>query len=102
MNEMGNEWERMSGWRYKETQAYRDGLKVNLQIENLLRIITEFQGQVLFARAIVTNQGYVLSVALVSLTKRQLPAACYRHHKLGILCQRWNKRHGSLQSARAR
>ena len=88
IKEMWKEWKRMIGWRCKITQACRDGLTVNLQIENLLRIITEFQGQVLFARAIVTNLGYVLSVALVSLTKRLLPAACYRHHKLGILCQR--------------
>ena len=65
---MGKEWERMSGWGCKITQAYRDGLKINLQIENLLRIISELQGRVLFARAIVTNLGYVLSDALVSLT----------------------------------
>ena len=75
INEMGKEWERMSGWGCKITQAYRDGLNVNLQIENLLRIISELQGQVLFARAIVTNLGYVLSDALVSLTKGLLPAS---------------------------
>ena len=34
----------MSGWGCRITQAYRDGLKVNLQIENLLRIISELQG----------------------------------------------------------
>ena len=75
INEMGKEWERMSGWGFRITQAYRDGLKVNLQIENLLRIISELQGQILFARAIVTNLGYVLSDALVSLTKGLLPAS---------------------------
>ena len=75
INEMGKEWERMSGCGCKITQAYRDGLKVNLQIENLLRIISELQGQVLLARAIVTNLGYVLSDALVSLTKGLLPAS---------------------------
>ena len=57
------------------TQAYRDGLEINLQIENLLRIIPELRGQVLFARAIVTNVGYVLSDALFSLTKGLLTAS---------------------------
>ena len=74
ITETGKEWERMNSWGCKITQAYRDGLKVNLQIENLLRITSELQGQVLFARAIVTNLGYVLSDALVSLTKALLPA----------------------------
>ena len=74
-NEMGKEWGRMSGWGCKITQAYRDGLKVTLQIENLLGIISELQGQVLFARAIVTNLGYVLSDALVSLTEGLIPAS---------------------------
>ena len=75
INEMGKEWERMSGWGCKITQAYRDGLKVNLHFKNLLRIISELHGQVLFARAIVINLGYVLSDALVSLTKGLLPAS---------------------------
>ena len=75
INEMGKEWERMSGWGCKITRAYRVGLKVNLQVENLLGFISELQGQVLFARAIVTNLRYVLSDALVSLTKRLLPAS---------------------------
>ena len=44
INEMGKEWEHMSGWGCKITQAYRDMLKVNLKIENLLRIISELQG----------------------------------------------------------
>ena len=65
----------MSGWGCKITQAYRGGLKVSLQIENLLRIISELQEQVPFARAIVTNLGYVLSDALVSLTKGLIPAS---------------------------
>ena len=30
INNMGNKWERMSGWGCRITQAYRDGLKVNL------------------------------------------------------------------------
>ena len=69
MNENGKEWERMSIWRCKITQASRDGLKVNLQMENLLGLKSEIQGQVFFARAIVTNLGYVISDALDSLTK---------------------------------
>ena len=69
INEMGKEWERMSGWGCTITQEYRDGLKINLQIKNLLKIISELHGQVLFAGAIVTSLGYVLSDALISLTR---------------------------------
>ena len=75
INEIGKKWEGMSGWGCKITQAYRDGLKVNLQIENLLRIISEQLRQVLFARASVANLVYVLSDALISLTKGLLPAS---------------------------
>ena len=75
INKMRKEWERMSCWGCKITETCRDGLKVNLQIENLLRIMCELQRQVLVARAIVTNLGYVLSDALISLTKGLLPAS---------------------------
>ena len=44
INEMGKEWERMSGWGCKITQAYQDWLEVNMHIENLLRILSELQG----------------------------------------------------------
>ena len=74
INGMGKEWERMSGWGCKMTQAYWDGLKVNLQMQNLLRIISELQGQVLFARTIVTKMGHLLTDALFFLTKAPLPA----------------------------
>ena len=73
INEMGEKRERRSGWGCKITQAYRDGLKVNLNVKNLQRIVSELQGQVLFVRPIVTNLGYVLSGALVSLTKGLIP-----------------------------
>ena len=95
INEMSKDWERMSSWVCKINQACGDGLKVNLQIKNLLKIIFELQEQVLFARAIVTNLGYVLGDALVSLSRGILPSASYRYYKLGTLCQRWNKLDGS-------
>ena len=74
VNDMAGDWEVMRREGCRISLSYRYGLSTNLKIENLLQVMSELHSQVLFSRAVVTNLGYVLSDALVSLTKGLIPA----------------------------